>query len=465
MRIPCYRAEGPSVEEEIENQLNENKKVAIVSMRSEKAKLYYDQLKAKYPTKTIYYYTGKSDDIQKRDHLSDVKTHWGEADVVLYSPTIEAGVNFDCAHFYKIYGIVSSGSTSQMLARIRKVEDNNILILNESLNDRPTSNYCEIGEVKEALIHTRSNILKYEYVINEEGEEVRRRKDFDTYDLISLYNHTEALNKEAFYFMPYLRELGLSKGYQFKTTEEVKKKTPKEKSLGRITDIINAANMMQAEKDDLEMKQKKGEASESDKLKLEKYWLKRRIGVDLLDETIMAQYYKKEDTIDNFKYLIDDENIRDCDESKSEMCKACVKIVNSVITQLGFTDVYDNKRIPRKVFVENLKTVTETNELFTDTKSSQALFKLTKGNVDKTSQRAVLGYINTILSGYNIKVEFSYIQGKNKVLENSEYKLAHLNSINELMYYQYNKGYSIKDRRGIIKVPSEYKFSHLLKVK
>ena len=147
------------------------------------------------------------------------------------------------------------------------------------------------------------------------------------------------------------------------------------------------------------------------------------------------------------------------------MCKACVKIVNSVITQLGFTDVYDNKRIPRKVFVENLKTVTETNELFTDTKSSQALFKLTKGNVDKTSQRAVLGYINTILSGYNIKVEFSYIQGKNKVLENSEYKLAHLNSINELMYYQYNKGYSIKDRRGIIKVPSEYKFSHLLKVK
>jgi hypothetical protein len=93
-------------------------------------------LNDKYPKKKIYLYTGKSDDCLKKHHLSNVSEHWSQADVIIYSPTIEAGVNFDVpGHFNKIYGILSCQSTSQraffqMLSRFRKVSNNQITILN-----------------------------------------------------------------------------------------------------------------------------------------------------------------------------------------------------------------------------------------------------------------------------------------------------------------------------------------------
>ncbi len=60
--------------------------------------------------------------------------------MIIYSPTIESGVDFNVEGYVnKIYGILSTKSTSQraflqMLSRCRKVKDNKINIL---LNDLP----------------------------------------------------------------------------------------------------------------------------------------------------------------------------------------------------------------------------------------------------------------------------------------------------------------------------------------
>ena len=102
---------------------------------------YYDLIKERYPDKNIFICTGITDDEIKTEHFKNISLQWNSSDVVLYSPTIEAGVNFDLHHFDNIFGIFSTGSTSQraffqMLARIRKVNDNTITILNPGIKEK-----------------------------------------------------------------------------------------------------------------------------------------------------------------------------------------------------------------------------------------------------------------------------------------------------------------------------------------
>ena len=73
-------------------------------------------------------YTSLTDDKIKME-LDNVNNVWVKADILIYSPTVEAGVNFDIPHFNKVFGILSNNSTSQrsflqMMNRIRKTTDN-----------------------------------------------------------------------------------------------------------------------------------------------------------------------------------------------------------------------------------------------------------------------------------------------------------------------------------------------------
>jgi len=67
--------------------------------------------------------------------LKYVNEIWKGCDDLIYTPTVEAGVIFDQIHFNKIFGVYSNKSTSprsflQMLARIRKTSDNELIINN-----------------------------------------------------------------------------------------------------------------------------------------------------------------------------------------------------------------------------------------------------------------------------------------------------------------------------------------------
>jgi hypothetical protein len=191
-------------QKDILNQLDNNNKIVICSMSSADASKYDTMLNDKYPKKKIYLYTGKSDDCLKKHHLSNVSEHWSQADVIIYSPTIEAGVNFDVpGHFNKIYGILSCQSTSQraffqMLSRVRKVSNNQITILN-NITYSDNKDFWTFDEVKAGLIATRDNILQYKYV--QRGDKIIKTLGLDNYDNNSIYNRVEDLNKHQAYFI------------------------------------------------------------------------------------------------------------------------------------------------------------------------------------------------------------------------------------------------------------------------
>ena len=122
----------------------------------------------KFPNKIIKIYTSLTDDIEKK---KDVNVEWKNSNVIIYSPTIEARVSFDHDnHFDKIYGILCVNSTSQrsylqMLARIRKVKNNKIIILNDVLfKNNIVNNYVNMLDVKEDLKKLSIFPMQIEYV-------------------------------------------------------------------------------------------------------------------------------------------------------------------------------------------------------------------------------------------------------------------------------------------------------------
>jgi hypothetical protein len=57
-------------------------------------------------------HSSKSDDTLKTK-LQNVNALWVQYDVVIVTPTVESGVDFNVPHFHKMFAILSSGSTSQ----------------------------------------------------------------------------------------------------------------------------------------------------------------------------------------------------------------------------------------------------------------------------------------------------------------------------------------------------------------
>jgi hypothetical protein len=73
-------------------------------MSTGKCDSFQQKLKKEFPEKRVLTYTGSSDDNTKKD-FNDVINIWNKADVLIYSPTCEAGVNFDIDHFDRMFAI------------------------------------------------------------------------------------------------------------------------------------------------------------------------------------------------------------------------------------------------------------------------------------------------------------------------------------------------------------------------
>ena len=85
------------------------------------------------------------------------------SNLLIYSPTIEAGVYFDRRHFHKIYGYMSDSSTSarafsQMFHRVRQFESDEVLIYigNILYSEKAILNFPEMLEHKMFVGMTQS---------------------------------------------------------------------------------------------------------------------------------------------------------------------------------------------------------------------------------------------------------------------------------------------------------------------
>lgn len=83
-------------------------------------------LQEDFPEKNISLYSSKTSPSEKSRHFSDVHEYWSRLHVLVYTPTVSAGVSYELEHFDCLFGYFTDTSCDvetcrQMLARVRNL--------------------------------------------------------------------------------------------------------------------------------------------------------------------------------------------------------------------------------------------------------------------------------------------------------------------------------------------------------
>jgi hypothetical protein len=126
-RVFTFMIDAETWTADIMEDLRNGRNVVVVSLSSERVYALEKAAKEIMDETMILTHTSKTCDAIKKE-LKDVDALWEKFQLVLYSPTIAAGVDFSNKHFHKMYFYACSMSVLpstalQMLFRVRHLDD------------------------------------------------------------------------------------------------------------------------------------------------------------------------------------------------------------------------------------------------------------------------------------------------------------------------------------------------------
>jgi hypothetical protein len=140
-----------------------NDQKIVVPMNSFKeANTLENIIRKKFPDKKVKLYSSQTLSSEKNKHFADVHTYWSGIDILIYTPTVSAGISYELKHFDTLFGYFTDKSCDvetcrQMLGRIRNLSTNeHYICLDGRYNNLPTST----DRIKELLYSSRSNLYK-----------------------------------------------------------------------------------------------------------------------------------------------------------------------------------------------------------------------------------------------------------------------------------------------------------------
>lgn len=142
--------------------IDSNDKVVIPISSIKEAEGIYHSLTAKYPDKMIKLYSSKTLASEKTEHFANVNHYWKGYDILIYTPTISAGVSFEEVHYDKIFAYFTDQSCPaetcmQMIGRIRDVSTHSFFIyLAASGHNMPVSR----ADIKKRLYTQRTELME-----------------------------------------------------------------------------------------------------------------------------------------------------------------------------------------------------------------------------------------------------------------------------------------------------------------
>lgn len=115
-------------------------------------------------------YNSETDIDIKKLHFSDVAKYW-KVDVLIYTPTVSAGVSFEEEHFDVLYAYMINScnveTALQMLGRVRNIAENNYIVyLTGETNTLPTSTAAierSINHNRDMIFEDSTNMLDFEF--------------------------------------------------------------------------------------------------------------------------------------------------------------------------------------------------------------------------------------------------------------------------------------------------------------
>ena len=187
-------------------------------------------------------------DTDKETRADEICTeHWKELDVLIYTPTIVAGVSFDEHHFhaccaYFINKSCNAEMSSQMLHRVRHLQDNQLYICTpksfqesdtrKGEEERSSSDKKCLPLTKEDIVkQINQRILSGHSHLAEEGLELSRfSKQVIQNDYFNLYcEFTRKKNLSSLYFKEYLQFIFTFHGIAYSNYQKKNELTPEQK--------------------------------------------------------------------------------------------------------------------------------------------------------------------------------------------------------------------------------------------
>lgn len=109
-------------------KLQEEKRIVIPTNSLKFAKSVEALIKQTFPSLRVMAYNSETSETIKNEHFSEVSKHWVNYDVLIYTPTLSAGVSFELEHYDCLFGYFTDTSCSvevcrQMLGRVRIIGD------------------------------------------------------------------------------------------------------------------------------------------------------------------------------------------------------------------------------------------------------------------------------------------------------------------------------------------------------
>ena len=126
--------------------------------------------------KIVKMYTSETAGLEKRVAFDDVDASWVEADILIISPTVGAGISFEVAgHFDYLFGYCTNGSTTaetfvQLLNRVRDVSDNEACVFIDQ--SRTYGLYTSVASIRTAILNDEYSIDTVRKTINDDGDEI-----------------------------------------------------------------------------------------------------------------------------------------------------------------------------------------------------------------------------------------------------------------------------------------------------
>ena len=162
----------------------------------------------------------KSDDSLK-EHLKRVNEFWSDYDIIIISPAIESGVDFDIPHVDKCYAFLCGQSTTprgflQMCGRVRQIKDSNMDVYLNKLPYKEVADFVSANDILQLFTHTLGIEKMSNYCEKRYDAQGNISVVYTILTLISQWNFFEEYNQAPPFFVAYLIYLIRKKKWTYK---------------------------------------------------------------------------------------------------------------------------------------------------------------------------------------------------------------------------------------------------------
>lgn len=359
--------------------------VIVVCMSMSMSEDVFERYKGKYKV-VIHNSLEKNADV-----LEDVEKHWTDVDMVIYSPTVEAGVDYSVpGKFTKCFASVSNTSTTvrafhQMLNRCRNFESNEILVY------MPES----IKLLDNTFQETFHSLKSFKYA----------NMPIDTLTTILIHNEVERINSTKSFATTFEKSIR-DKGHTIEYLSHVKKSADKTKTQTekQIQKIVEASPLTEVQFNKIVETQRGNRSiSRDDQYAVKNYIYKKAFCEDILTEENMKVYYDKFYVVKNYFRLLKPtrfyEKLRRLPFLKYEACDSVKELLAHFNTKVenGFLKFAQNVEITEEIIGK--VTTLMNSKLFQQRFSPLSCF------IDTKNSKTFFSRVESVLETYGISFE------------------------------------------------------------